>query len=290
LPDLSVKINLNSASDLNFAYQIKSQFPQTQNLAKNYTMQNYYSLMMGNPLLENELYHSVSAYYTNFSMYRSLMMHISIRLNSKITGMIYQTRIQDQKHFNYPVLLANPETSWTLSSGINKGVKKIRFMLNMNLVLNNYLQEINGNISKYKNIMQMYSPEIRTNYKKWPNISLNCQITTNKISGAGEAHSMLSAKPNFTFKSDFLKVFIFKADYGIELVKDKNTGQREQLDMAKASLFYQHKKSPWGFELSASNIFNVESKYSYSASEYLVKNDKTYIFPRLVLFTLSYHL
>jgi len=63
LPDVSLKFKLSSVMDLNLAYQIKSQFPQSQNLTENFSLQNYYSVMKGNPTLENELYHKASMYY-----------------------------------------------------------------------------------------------------------------------------------------------------------------------------------------------------------------------------------
>jgi hypothetical protein len=156
--------------------------------------------------------------------------------------------------------------------------------------LSDYLQEINGDIENYNSLNQMYSISVRSNYKKWPNITLGYQLGYTAISSSNEQYSMQTWKPNLILKYDFLKGFIFKADYSIDISQDKTSGQENRYDMSNASIFYQHKKSPWGFEFSAANIFNINAKYGNSVSNYLAISDKTYIFPRVYLFTVSYHL
>ncbi len=290
LPDVSLKFKFTSTMDLNLDYQIKSQFPQSQNLTENYSLQNYYSVMKGNPTLENELYHTASVYYSLFSMFRKLMLYIRFDFNKKISGILYQTKIEEQKHYNFPVLLNNPETSYSFSSSVSKGVRKFRFVINLNVRLSDYLQEINGNMASYRSINQMYMPEIRTNYKKWPNISVGYQIGQSQLISAEGKNAMITGKPTFSFKYDFLKGMILNANYFIEHNKDQTTGQTNRFDMANVSIYYQHKKSPWGFEVSATNLFDSKARISYSVSDYLSEINKNYIMPRIFLVTISYNL
>jgi hypothetical protein len=290
LPDFSLKFNFTSTMDLNLAYQIKSQFPQTPNLSKNYTLQDYYTVQKGNPGLENELYHNATLYYSNFSMFRKLMMYVHFTFMKKISGLTYQTKIENQKYYTYPVLISNPETSWSFGSNISKGIGKFRLVLGANMNLSDYLQDINDNLLKYRSISQIIFTEIRTNYKKWPNISLGYQFGQSTIKSNDTKNAMFTGTPSFSVKYDFLKGMILNVSYRIEYNRNQNTGQTNRFDMANASIYYQHKKSPWGFEVSTTNLFDKKTMVRCSVSDYLSVIDKTFIFPRIFLFTISYNL
>ncbi|MBS9766915.1 MAG: hypothetical protein KGV44_05180 [Flavobacteriaceae bacterium] len=60
--------------------------------------------------------------------------------------------------------------------------------------------------------------------------------------------------------------------------------------MADASLRYQKEDSPWSFKVEAQNLFNQKFKQENSFSSYIVSDTKTYILPRIVMFSIGYHL
>ena len=95
---------------------------------------------------------------------------------------------------------------------------------------------------------------------------------------------------NAHIEYDFFKSFIFKADYRYENYENKAFDITSTFDIANASLFYQKEDSPWSFEISANNIFNVEFKQRNSFSSILVSDEKTFILPRIVMFKSSYKL
>jgi hypothetical protein len=287
-PDFELNYDISSSKKLTIKYQVKSQFPRTQNFVSNFGLQNYYRARKGNPGLENEMFHQASVTYSDFNMFHKLMMSARLDYTHKISGLVYQTRVENQKHYSFPVLMDNPENSFGLFSSIDKGIQRIWLRLGVNIRHSDYIQEINGEISNFRSLLQVYSLGVRTNYKKWPNITASCEFWKNTVKSSGQNSNMLSIKPNFSFKYDFLKGFLFKANYTIDLSKNESTGQKDRFDLASASLFYKNKKSPWGFEVSAANLFNVEARYSYSVSEYMLSTNKTFIFPRIFMFTLSY--
>lgn len=65
---------------------------------------------------------------------------------------------------------------------------------------------------------------------------------------------------------------------------------KNTLDIVNASLFYQKEDSPWGFEVSATNLFDVKFKQQNSFSSFLISDSKTFILPRIIMFKLSYKL
>lgn len=89
---------------------------------------------------------------------------------------------------------------------------------------------------------------------------------------------------------DFLNDFIFKADYSLDTFNNKTTNNTNQFDMANASLFYQTEDSPWGFEVSASNMFDVKFRQTNNFSNFLIQDSKTFVLPRIIMFKVIYKL
>ena len=69
-----------------------------------------------------------------------------------------------------------------------------------------------------------------------------------------------------------------------------NLNQSNYFDIANASLRYQKTKSPFEFELSASNLLDTKTKNNYSFSDYLISQSNTFILPRTILISVSYKL
>ena len=86
------------------------------------------------------------------------------------------------------------------------------------------------------------------------------------------------------------KHFIVKADYSFDTYINKTTAVTNTFDTANASLFYQVEDSPWGFEVNATNLFNVTFKQQNSFSSFLISDSKTYISPRIIMFKVAYKL
>lgn len=89
---------------------------------------------------------------------------------------------------------------------------------------------------------------------------------------------------------DFLKDFIFKADYSFDNYTNKNNGIDNSFDTANMSLFYQKEDTPWGFEINAINLFDLTFKQQNAFSNFLISDSKTFILPRIIMFKISYKL
>lgn len=89
---------------------------------------------------------------------------------------------------------------------------------------------------------------------------------------------------------DFLTDFIFKADYRFDNYKNKNSRVNTAFDTANASLFYQNENNPWGFEIQATNLFNIKFKQQNSFNSFLISDSKTFVLPRIIMFKIIYKL
>src|SRR5699024_1735752 len=104
-------------------------------------------------------------------------------------------------------------------------------------------------------------------------------------------------KSNFTtddffveLEYDFLKDFKLTADYSYVNYQNISTDTRNIFDLGNASLFYQKEDSPWGFEISATNVYNVQYKQSNSFSDFMISDSRTFIMPRIIMLKVIFKL
>jgi hypothetical protein len=55
-------------------------------------------------------------------------------------------------------------------------------------------------------------------------------------------------------------------------------------------LSYKNDDSAWSYKVTANNLFNTTFKQSNSFSDYLIRDTKTYILPRIFMFSIAYNL
>jgi len=84
--------------------------------------------------------------------------------------------------------------------------------------------------------------------------------------------------------------FIFKFNYDYNYFENQTTGDINRFELADASLFYGKEDSAWGFEVNATNLFDIEFKRQNSVSEFIVSDRRIFIQPRIVMFKVIYKL
>jgi hypothetical protein len=84
--------------------------------------------------------------------------------------------------------------------------------------------------------------------------------------------------------------FIFKFNYDYNYFENQTTGDVNRFELADASLFYGKEDSAWGFELNATNLFDIEFKRQNSVNEFIVSDRRLFIQPRIVMFKVIYKL
>ena len=129
---------------------------------------------------------------------------------------------------------------------------------------------------------------MKTAYKKWPDISIGYNKGFSQFNGITKSNYQsdeLISEVEFTFK----KYFTFRIDYE-NLKNTDNFNQTNFYDIANASLRYQKKNSPFGFELFANNLFDNKVKNDYSFSDFMITERRTFVLPRVFMFSVSYKL
>lgn len=287
LPNFLGKIDFKKSEHLNFKYNLISTFTDAPNYANQFQLTRYNTIKRGNENLENELYHSARLWYTKFSLFKGLALSAGVNYIDKINTIQNQLQIDGINQFSMPFLTSNPNTTWGFNSNIRKSFGKITLKLKGNLSFSEYEQSINNVTKNNYSDTKRLGVELSTNFKKAPNIEIGFNKIYSNFSSINTSSNFSNENPYINLEYDFLKGFILMADYSKEIYLDNNNNKNRN-EMANASLFYQKEDSAWGFKISGTNILNAKFNNRNSFSNFVISDNKTFIQPRIWLFTITY--
>ncbi|MBD3863152.1 carboxypeptidase-like regulatory domain-containing protein [Olleya marilimosa] len=290
LPQFTSNIEFSNSEKIDFKYKLNATFPTVNRIANNFVLNNFNSVFKGDANLSNTLYHTASVSYRRFSLFRGLNYSLITTYNKRIKSIKNTIQLQGIEQFSTPVMFDQPEQALSVSGRFSKNIKKLKLKFNSRWSYNDYYQIVNLNTSlnSSKNFYNTISLE--TNFKNHPNIEVGYKHATSNYKSRGNLTQFLNTSFFTNLEYDFLNDFIFKADYSLDTFNNKTTNNTNQFDMANASLFYQTEDSPWGFEVSASNMFDVKFRQTNNFSNFLIQDSKTFVLPRIIMFKVIYKL
>ncbi|WP_417859846.1 carboxypeptidase-like regulatory domain-containing protein [Winogradskyella sediminis] len=290
LPQFTTKVEFNNSEKLNFKYKLNARFPGINQLANNFVLSNFNSVYKGNNQLENQLYHSATLSYYKFSLFKNLNLNFNTSFNKRIESIKTVSELNGIESFNTAIMFDQPEHNWMLSGRVSKKINKIRYNLSSRFSYNDNFQILNNetNLNISKSISSTIG--IETSFKNYPNIEINYTKDFNNYKALNNTSKFENDQLEVILEYDFLNDFIFKADYTFDNYSNKSQATQTTFDTANASLFYQKEDSPWGFEVNATNLFDVKFKQQNSFNAFVISDSRTFILPRIVMFKVSYKL
>ncbi len=294
------KIEFNKSKKIQLNYNLKSSFIGASKLANRFYLRSYNSVFKGNKDLENEMYHNARIRYTRFSMFRGLQMAGSLNLNytKKIRGVTNIVEFdnsnlvssQRANQFLTIQMIDNPLENWTLTGFIYKLIKKIKYKLSIDVDLSKYLQNIDSKTQTNKR--NNYSMKIgaETFFRNFPTIEVGYRKSIGNYISGNYISKFTTNKPFINIDYDFLKGFIFSFDYTRYDYQNKTQNLKNLYELANATLSYKNEDSAWSYKLTVQNLFDTTFKQSNSFSGYLISDSKTYILPRVIMFSIEYNL
>ncbi|WP_225035367.1 carboxypeptidase-like regulatory domain-containing protein [Winogradskyella sp. SM1960] len=290
LPQFTTKVEFNNSEKLNFKYKLNARFPGINQLANNFILSNFNSVYKGNNQLENQLYHSATLSYYKFSLFKNLNLNFNTSFNKRVKSIKTVSELNGIESFNTAIMFDQPEHNWMLSGRVSKKINKIRYNLSSRFSYNDYFQILNDetNLNVSKSIASTIGVE--TSFKNHPNLEINYTKDFNNYKALNNISKFENDQLEVILEYDFLKDFIFKADYTYNNYNNKSLDTKTTFDTANASLFYQKEDSPWGFEVNATNLFDTRFKQQNSFNAFVISDSRTFILPRIVMFKVSYKL
>jgi hypothetical protein len=290
LPQFTTKVEFNNSEKLNFRYRLNARFPGINQLANNFILSSFNSVFRGDNQLENQLYHTANLSYNKFSLFRNLNFNLNTSFNKRLKTIKTVSELNGIESFNTAIMFDQPEHNWRISGRVSKKINKIRYNLSSRFSYNDFFQILNGETDL--NISKSISSTIglETSFKNHPNLELNYTKDFSNYKARGINNEFENDRFEVILEYDFLKDFIFKADYTFDNYNNKSQDLINTFDTANTSLFYQKEDSPWGFEINATNLFDVRFRQQNSFNAFVISDSRTFILPRIVMFKLSYKL
>jgi hypothetical protein len=288
LPEIEIKINLKRREKININYNKRVRFPSLTKLLSNYSLTNFNSVYIGNPSLQNELYHQLSIYYYKFSLFKKLTYNIRLNYKKTEKGIKNNNIIDNINFVTSPILLNNSDENINFSASLEKQLGNYKLSLGSNATFADYLQQLNNNITKNTSQNHNFNLGLRTIFSKFPNFNINYNKDFNNYKTQISNSKFENDNVNFSIEYDFLNNYIFNINYNYQIFNNKNTNSISKNDILNLSVFYQRENNPWGFEFSANNL--IDNKYIRNSTfnDFLITDSKEFILPRIILFKISY--
>ncbi len=289
LPNFSLKVKFNSSKNLDFNYNLKTNFSNIEKLTNHFYLQSYNSVFKGSDNnLKNELFHFLSGKYRYFSLFNKSSITASIDYTKKIKGYVNRVNFKDFNKFLSYQFLKNPYEKWQFKLRMNKTIQNVKYDFNGYFKTSKYSQPLNNdiNINRSKNFHGNISAT--TKFKKFPTIQIGCKINIGKYTSNAMSSKYFSYEPYIDFSYDFLEAFQCNFDFINYYFKSGSTKTDYQL--CNFELLYNKENSPWTYKISGNNLTQTKHKQSVSFLQYLISDTKTFIIPRVIMLSISYKL
>jgi len=290
LPDFETRIQLKKGESLTFNYNMRNQFTDVTRLARGLVFNSYNNIQFGEPDLQNALSHNISMLYRSFNLFNYTNVFARAAYSSnidQIRGVTnFENVIRTSSYFNSSFA----DENFNIYGRIQRTFGKVRASLRTYFNYSKINQFIQERQSLNEGFTQVYTPEIRTNFRVAPNISLRYRYSiSNNIQGTRETKFITKA-PSVDFDAYIIEKFTFKTNYSYN-IQDQVGGESQSFQLWDSSLAYRKDKdAKWEYELKASNILNISSQIRNSANSIAVFNSSTFIQPRFITFRVIYKL
>ena len=290
LPDFLAKIAFNKSKKLQLNYGLRTSFSDASKFANRFYLQSYNSLFKGNDSLENNLFHSAGIYYSRFSLFRGLMINGSINYTRQIKGVRNSVDFDGINQFLTNRLFNNPFDQMNSRLAVYKKIRKIRYKFDLTGSRSKYIQEIDDAIKNNISTNYSYKIGLETLYENFPKIALGFKRSIGNFTSSNSMSKFATNEPFITIDYGFLKGFIVSFDYVSYDYRNKALHQKNRFDVANFSLSYRKENNAWTYKVLSNNLFNTAFKRNSTFSQYLIADTKTYILPRVLMFSITYNL
>ena len=290
LPDFLAKIEFNKSKKITINYNLKTSFSDASKLANRFYLQSYNSVFRGNENIENNLFHAARIYYSRFSLYRGLMLFVNLNYNKKIRGIRNTVDFNDINQFLTVKMFDNPSEDWRGNVHLEKTIKNLKYKFDVGFNNSKYIQELNNNIQTNKNNNYDYEIAIETLFDKFPTIEIGLKQAIGNFTASTNTSKFITTEPFINIDYNFLEDFIFNFDYTKSNYQNKTLGQKNTYEIANATLSYKKENSAWSYKITAQNLLNTQFKQSNRFSDFLISDTKTFILPRIIMFSIGYNL
>ena len=290
LPDFNAKISFSNSKKIMMNYQLKTSFSESSKLVNQFYLQSYNAVYKGNDSLYNELFHHARIDYSRFSIYKGLMLFSSVDYTKKVKGIQNAIVFNESDQYISPIMVDNPEERGNLNLNLYKTIKNLKYGVSTTALISKYLQSINQSFFVNKNESIGYNLSVKTLYDNFPTIEIGYKQNSGNYTSSDQTSKYSIKEPYLNVDYDFFNSFIFSLEYSNYSYLNKTGNQTNNYQLANTTVSYKNENSAWSFKIDAQNLLDVKYKRQNSFSSYIISDTKTYILPRIIMFTVGYNL
>ncbi len=290
LPSFSAEAKLGQSKEIELDYRLKTSFSDVSQFAERFYLRSYNSVAKGSAKLQNGLSHNLRLRFTKFSTYRGIRFYAVANYMEQVRGVISAVNYEGINQSVMPILLDDPQQQWSGYGNISKKVSDINFSAGMRYNNLKYRQQINGDFVDNKNSSIAYNISGKTLFDDLPIMEFGFRQSFGNYTLSGNKAEFVTSEPFLNIDYDFWKGFIASFDYTAYHYNNKSFDQQNSYEIANASLYYNGQSSAWSFEIELQNLFDVAFKSQNSFSSYIISDTRTFILPRIIMFSVGYKL
>jgi hypothetical protein len=290
LPNINAKAEMTMSKSLQFNYELKSSFSDASQFASRFYLQSYNSVFSGNTTIENTLSHDLNLRFTKSRGYRGFGIYASANYSKQIEGIVNNVNYEGINQVVTPFFVDNSSETWGLSGSMSKKISQINFRTGLRYTNTMFLQFVNDIPFENRNQNTSCTLSAKTLYDDFPIIEIGWRQSFGNFTLSDNTTNFVTTEPFINFDYDFLSGFIVSADFTSYTYQNQTLDQRNSYEIANASLLYQKESSAWSFKVEAQNVFDVQFKNQNSFTSYIISDSRTFILPRILLFSIGYNL
>ncbi|WP_299098885.1 TonB-dependent receptor [uncultured Winogradskyella sp.] len=290
LPDFETRIQFKKSESLTLSYNMQNSFTDVTSLAEGLVLNNYNSIQYGEPNLQNALSHNISLRYFSFNLFNYTNVFAFFNYNKNIDQIRsltdFDNVIRTSTYFNSNFA----DESVSTFGRIQRTFGKLRASLRANFNYSKINQFVQDERSVNESFTQSYTPELSTNFREWPNVTLKYRHSISNTNQGGDDIKYTTSAPSVEFDAYIWDSLTLKTDYAYTNQKS-NISPSESYQTWNASLAYRKDQdAKWEYQIKASNLLNIDSNVNNGSSNISVYSSETFILPRFITFRLTYTL
>lgn len=290
VPDLFVNVQLRKTENIRMNYSISREFTDINNLAAGYVFSNYNAIYQGNRDLESALYHNASLNFFSFNMFNFQNVFANFAYNKRIDAFKNAGVISGINQVNTTINAALPDETFSGSANYQRTFGKLKVSSRANFSSSRLNNVINNTPRVSKSFTQTYRGSLATNFRQAPNLELGYSYSVNDYDNAGRLSTFYTDQPFVKLDMQFLKSFIFTADYDYYHYRDAAQTADNEYAFLNANLSFQKPDTKWEYSLQVTNALDTDALNQDSFNDLFISSTAYMVQPRYIVFKIKYEL
>ncbi|WGH76386.1 carboxypeptidase-like regulatory domain-containing protein [Tenacibaculum tangerinum] len=290
LPDFETRIQFKKNEALTFRYEMRNQFTDVTRLAAGLVLNNYDNIQYGAPELQNALSHNINLFYSSFNLFNYTNVFARAAYSSNIDQIRNLTNFDNVIRTSTFFNSSFADENVNVFGRVQRTFGKIRASFNASFNYSKINQFIQGSQSLNERYTQTYTPGIRTNYLKAPNVSLRYRYSISDNNQGGRNTTFTTNAPSIEFDAYMFQSLTFRTNYSYT-TQSLGNGESQSFQTWDARFSYRKDRdAKLEYELKATNILDIDSQVRNNANNFSVFTSQTFIQPRFITFRMVYNL